>query len=51
VPREAPNKETQILEIFYSHLTATRMEDVENIGNIDNFTPTYSTDWTIKHYM
>jgi len=29
--------------LFYSYLTATRMEDVENIENIDSITTIYGT--------
>jgi hypothetical protein len=34
------------LDIYYSYLTATRIEDMENMGNIDIFTPIYGTDET-----
>jgi hypothetical protein len=29
---------------FYSYLTATRIEDVENMGNMDIFTLIFGTD-------
>jgi len=29
---------------YYSYLTATRIEDVENMGNMDIFTPIFGTD-------
>ncbi len=32
------------LVYFYINLTATRMEDMENIGNMDNSTPTHGTE-------
>jgi len=33
----------RIMEVYYSYLTATRMEGMENIGKIDIFTPKYCT--------
>jgi hypothetical protein len=30
-------------QIYYSNLTATRIEGIENIENMDVFTPTYGT--------